>query len=192
MKIKSVFIDRERYFLSKLIRIMKLTSFLIFVALVQATASVYSQTTLLSLNMKNASLNEVFREIEKQSEFTFLYNDAKINVNKEVNVDFQSGKVEDILNQVLNGTGIAFEVIDKQVVLSGKDQLTSAVEAAQQQAQKITGKVTDQTGVSLPGVSVVVKGTTNGINTDSEGKFTLAIPAAVSYTHLTLPTKRIV
>src|SRR5512133_2801865 len=160
MKIKSVFIERESYLLSKLIRIMKLTSFLIFVALVQATASVYSQTTLLNLNMKNSSLKEVFREIEKQSEFTFLYNDAKINVNKEVSVEFQSGKVEDILNQVLNGTGIAYVVIDKQVVLAGKDQLSSAVQAAQQQGRKITGKVTDLTGASLPGVSVVVKGTT--------------------------------
>src|SRR5665647_541023 len=174
MKIKSVFIDRERYFLSKLIRIMKLTSFLIFVALVQATASVYSQTTLLSLNMKNASLKEVFREIEKQSEFTFLYNDAKINVNKEVNVDFQSGKVEDILNQVLSGTGIAFVVIDKQVVLAGKDQLRSAVESTQQQVRKITGKITDQGGASLPGVSVVVKGTTAGVITDADGNYSLS------------------
>ena len=157
---------------------MKLTSFLIFVALVQATASVYSQTTLLSLNMKNSSLKEVFREIEKQSEFTFLYNDAKINVNKEVNVDFQSGKVEDILNQVLNGTGIAFVVIDKQVVLAGKDQLSSAVQAAQQQVRKITGKITDQGGASLPGVSVVVKGTTAGVITDSDGNYSLSgIPA---------------
>ncbi|HZK97150.1 MAG TPA: TonB-dependent receptor [Prolixibacteraceae bacterium] len=153
---------------------MKLTSFLILVTLMQVTASVYSQSTLLSLSMKNASLKEVFREIEKQSEFTFLYNDAKINVNKEVNVDFQSVKVEDILNKVLNGTGIAFEVIDKQVVLSGKDQLTSAVEAAQQQAQKITGKVTDQTGVSLPGVSIVVKGTSTGVVTDNNGNYSLS------------------
>src|SRR5512133_418062 len=147
MKIKSVFIERESYLLSKLIRIMKLTSFLIFVALVQATASVYSQTTLLNLNMKNSSLKEVFREIEKQSEFTFLYNDAKINVNKEVNVDFQSRKVEDILNQVLDGTGIVFVVIDKQVVLTGKEQLRSALETAQQQESKVTGKVTDLAGV---------------------------------------------
>ena len=105
---------------------MKLTGFLIFVALVQATASVYSQTTLLSLNMKNSSLKEVFREIEKQSEF----------------------------------------------------QLSSAVEAAQQQGRKITGKVTDQTGASLPGVSVVVKGTTTGVITDGDGNYSLSgIPA---------------
>ena len=139
----------------------------------QVTASVYSQNTLLSLSMKNSTLKEVFREIEKQSEFTFLYNDAKINVNKEVSVDFQSGKVEDILNQVLNGTGIAFVVIDKQVVLAGKDQLSSAVEAAQQQERKVTGKVTDQAGVSLPGVSIVVKGTTNGTITDANGNYSL-------------------
>lgn len=157
---------------------MKLTSFLFLIALVQATASVYSQTTLLSLNMKNSSLKEVFREIEKQSEFTFLYNDAKINVNKEVNVDFQSSKIEDILKQVLHGTGIAFVVIDKQIVLSGNDQLSSAVEAAQQQVHKITGRITDQAGVSLPGVSIVLKGTSTGVITDGEGNYSLSgIPA---------------
>jgi len=105
---------------------MKLTGFLIFVAMVQATASVYSQTTLLSLNMKNSSLKEVFREIEKQSEF----------------------------------------------------QLSSAVEAAQQQGRKITGKVTDQGGALLPGVSVVVKGTTTGVITDANGNYSISgIPA---------------
>ena len=176
MEIKSVFIDRECYSLSKLFRIMKLTGFLIFVTLMQVTASVYSQNTLLSLNMQNSSLKAVFREIENQSEFTFLYNDAKIDVNKEVSVEFQSGKVEDVLNKVLNGSGIAFVVIDKQVVLAGKEQLKSAVEAAQQE-KKIGGKVTDQTGAGIPGVSVVVEGTTIGITTDSDGKFTLMIPA---------------
>ena len=94
--------------------------------MVQATASVYSQTTLLSLNMKNSSLKEVFREIEKQSEF----------------------------------------------------QLSSAVEAAQQQGRKITGKVTDQGGALLPGVSVVVKGTTTGVITDANGNYSISgIPA---------------
>ncbi|NEW81584.1 MAG: TonB-dependent receptor [Mariniphaga sp.] len=155
---------------------MKLTGFLILVALVQATASVYSQNTLLSLNMKNSSLKAVFREIENQSEFTFLYNDAKIDVNKEVSVEFQSSKVEDVLNKVLNGSGIAYVVIDKQVVLAGKEQLNSAVEAAQQQ-KKINGKVTDKTGIGLPGVAVVIKGTTIGTTTDTDGKFNLSLPA---------------
>jgi hypothetical protein len=57
----------------------------------QVTASVYSQSTMLSLSMKNSSLKDVFREIEKQSEFTFLYNNSKIDVDKDVNVDFKSG-----------------------------------------------------------------------------------------------------
>jgi TonB-linked SusC/RagA family outer membrane protein len=172
MKIKTVFIDWECYSLSKLIRIMKLTGFLIFVTIMQVTASVYSQNTLLSLNMKNSSLKDVFREIEKQSEFTFLYNNAKINVDKEVSIEFQSAKIEEILNQVLIGTGIAYVVIDKQVVLAGTDQINTAVEAAQQ-VKKVTGKVTDQTGASLPGVSVVIAGTTNGTITDTDGNFSL-------------------
>ena len=175
MKLKSVFIDRKCYSLSKLIRIMKLTSFLILVTLMQVTASVYSQNTLLNLNMKNTSLRDVLREIENQSEFTFLYNNTKIDVSKEVDAQFKSSKVEDVLNQVLNGTGIAYVVIEKQVILAGKDQMKSAVEAAQQQQKRITGKVVDQSGSPIPGASVVVKGTTIGITTDNDGNYSLPI-----------------
>ena len=152
---------------------MKLTGFLILVTLVQVTASVYSQNTLLSLSMKNSSLKDVFREIEKQSEFTFLYNNSKIDVDKEVSVEFKSSKVEDILNKVLNGSGIAYVVIEKQIVLAGKDQLKSAAEAAQQQERKVTGKVTDQSGASVPGVSVFILGTTNGTITDNDGNYSI-------------------
>jgi TonB-dependent starch-binding outer membrane protein SusC len=152
---------------------MKLTGFLILVTLVQVSASVYSQNTLLSLSMKNSSLKDVFREIEKQSEFTFLYNNSKIDVDREVSVEFKSSKVEDILDKVLNGSGIAYVVIEKQIVLAGKDQLKSAVEAAQQQNKKIIGKITDSVGNPLPGVTVVLKGTTTGIITDSNGNYLL-------------------
>ncbi|HEY3388839.1 MAG TPA: carboxypeptidase-like regulatory domain-containing protein, partial [Prolixibacteraceae bacterium] len=195
MKIKSVFIDKEHYIRSKLIRIMKLTSFLILVTLMQVTASVYSQNTLLNLSMKNTALKEVFREIEKQSEFTFLYNNAKIDVNKEVNVDVHSAKIEDILGQVLNGTGISYVVIDKQVVLAGKDQLKSAVEAAQQKGTKVTGKVTDQTGTPLPGAAIIIKGTTTGVITDYNGVYALPnIPsgATIVFSFLGMGTKEIV
>ena len=141
----------------------------------QVTASVYSQNTLLNLNMKNTSLRDVLREIENQSEFTFLYNNTKIDVSKEVDAQFKSSKVEDVLNQVLNGTGIAYVVIEKQVILAGKDQMKSAVEAAQQQQKRITGKVVDQSGSPIPGASVVVKGTTIGITTDNDGNYSLPI-----------------
>lgn len=151
---------------------MKLTGFIILVTLLQVTASVYSQNTLLSLNMKNSTLKDIFREIEKQSEFTFLYNNAKINVDQEVNIDLQSGKIENILSQVLSGTGISFVIIDKQVVLAGKDQINTAGESAQQ-VKKVTGKVTDRSGASLPGVSVSIEGTTIGTITDNDGNFSL-------------------
>jgi len=177
MKIKSVLIDRKSYSLSKLIRIMKLTSFLVLVTLMQVTASVYSQNTLLSLSMKNSTLKEVFREIENQSEFTFLYNNAKIDVSKEIDVEFKSTKIEDILNQVLNGTGIAYMVIDKQVVLAGKDQLKAAVEESQQPGRKISGKVTDPSGAPIPGTAIVVKGTSAGVTTNIDGNFSLILPA---------------
>ena len=67
-------------------------------------------------------------------------------------------------------------VIDKQVVLAGKDQLSADVGTVQQQSKKISGKVTDQSGASLPGASVVIKGTTTGVLTNNDGNFTLTVP----------------
>ncbi|MEK7719443.1 MAG: carboxypeptidase-like regulatory domain-containing protein [Bacteroidota bacterium] len=159
---------------AKKLRIMKLTVILLFGSLVAMSATTYSQNTKLNVSTKNSSLIDVFRQIEDQSEFYFYFNKDDIRSKETVSVELQDALVTDILDQVLAKTGLEYKIIDRYVVV--KEKGTANPEMMMPQERKIIGKVTDQSGGSLPGVSVFVKGTTTGIITDMDGKFQLNIP----------------
>jgi len=157
--------------LFKWLRVMKLTVFFLLSALIHVSASVYSQQTKLSISLKNVTVKEVLRAIEDQSEFFFLYKNENIDVNRVVNVDIKEKSVESLLDQVFKGTTVSYEVVNRQIVLIDKGKGNFPSESQQQKS--VSGKVTDSTGAGLPGVSVVVKGTTTGTITDADGKFLL-------------------
>ena len=165
---------RELLF-KKLSRIMKLFLAILVITITQATASVYSQTARLNLKMENATIAEVFDAVEKQSEFFFFYNKGQINDQKKVTIDLEDSKIDDVLATVFGKDAVSYEIIGKNIIVKSSDFSNSA--PGQQDGRKISGKVTDQSGAPLPGVTVVVKGTTIGITTDSDGQFTLAPPA---------------
>ncbi|MDX9881041.1 MAG: SusC/RagA family TonB-linked outer membrane protein [Prolixibacteraceae bacterium] len=154
--------------LSKLLKIMRLSVFFLFLAIVQGfAANSYSQQTRFNLKMVNASVVDVLNEIENASDFYFLFNKNMIDVERKVSVHVENKRVEDILNDLFAGTNVNYVIIDRQIVLTTK---TSEI---QQTPQTISGKVTDQNGQSLPGVTVYVKGTTQGTITDADGKYNL-------------------
>ena len=162
--------------LFKWLRVMKLTVFFLLVALIQVSASVYSQQTKLSISLKNATVREVLRTIEDQSEFFFLYKNENIDVNRIVNVDIKEKSVESLLDQVFKGTTVSYEVVNRQIVLIDKQKGNLFSEVQQQKS--VSGKVTDSSGSPLPGVSVVVKGTTTGTITDANGNYSITnVPA---------------
>ena len=152
---------------------MKLTLFFLLAALMHVSASVYSQQTKLSVSMRDVTVKEVLKQIEEQSEFFFLYKNIDINVNRIVSVDIREKSVENLLDQIFRGTTVAYEVVNRQIVLTDKAKENSLPES-QQQKKTISGKVTDSSGATLPGVSVIVKGTTIGVITDNEGKYALS------------------
>ncbi|MEI7424491.1 MAG: carboxypeptidase-like regulatory domain-containing protein, partial [Prolixibacteraceae bacterium] len=144
------------------------------VGLTGSYASVYSQQTKLNLNVQKTMVKDVLKLIEDQSEFSFMYNASKIDVNREVDVNVEKTSVEEILKKVFAGEDVTFTVIDRNIVITPK----SAESSVAQQQKSVSGKVTDSSGGSLPGVSVVVKGTTKGVITDANGSYSLAnIPA---------------
>jgi TonB-linked SusC/RagA family outer membrane protein len=146
----------------------------------QAFASGESQETL-SIDMKNVSIEDVLNEIESQSEYRFLYNKQMVNVNRRVDISVKSEQITDILNGLFNTGEIKYIIRERQIVLS-RNEKTSA---AQQQSRTITGTVVDETGEPVIGANVMQKGTTNGVITDMDGKFSLTISGnvtlAVSY-----------
>jgi hypothetical protein len=158
--------------------IMKLSLFLILLTVLQVSATVVSaQNIRLDLKLKNATISQVFDEIERQSEVYFFYNKSQIDENKTISVDFKNKTIEDILKSMLSDLSLTYEFAGKNIIVKPSDPNNSGT----QQQKSVTGKVTDSTGNSLPGVSIVVKGTTNGTVTDSNGNFTLSnIPANAS------------
>lgn len=161
----------------KILIAMKLTVILSFLILSQAfAAKSYSQKILLNLKMENVTVKDVLRNIEDKSDFYFLYNNDLINVDRKVSIDVKNERIQDVLSQLFADKSVNFLVKDRQIVLSPLPIDANNVLSAVQQVKNIKGKVTDSSGASLPGVSVVVKGTTNGTITDLNGNYSLIIP----------------
>ena len=130
---------------------MKLTTLFLIVSLFQIQANnSYSQNTKVSLKLDNVSLEEVFKKIESLSEFKFLYNNKKINVNKVVSVNAKKEKISDILRSLLSDTNITFTVNNKHIILkhrlkeSGVQALTVKTKKFSLQKITIKGIITDE------------------------------------------------
>lgn len=148
----------------------RITLFCFFFGLMQVLAvETYSQKTRLSLNLKNERLEDALRTIEKESEFFFLYNKDLINVEQKVNINASNQLIKEILDELLKESSIQYAVFDRQIVLSNKEVISEMT--AQQKS--VSGKVTDSKGSPLPGVTVVVKRTTQGTISGGDGTYML-------------------
>lgn len=160
----------------KILLKMKLTLCVLLISFLGTMASEsYSQTTKLSLDLKNAKVKDALGAIESQSEFFFLYSEKLINVDREVNIEVQGSTIEKILDKIFEGTNVSYTVKGRQIVLA-TPEANNLVETSSvsQQQKKVTGKVTDSSGASLPGVTVAIKGTTKGTITDENGNYSLS------------------
>ncbi len=157
--------------LKKLFRMARFTIFCFFLGLVQSLAvETYAQQARLSLKLENEKLESALRAIEKESEFFFLYNKDLIDVDRIVNLDATNQTIKTILDKLLEGTDIKYAVVNRQIILSNLEGIYGL---ANQQQKSVSGKVTDSSGGSLPGVSVVIKGTTSGVISDISGNYSI-------------------
>ncbi len=163
---------RRCFVLRKMLNIMKLTTMFFFLALFQVSAHSYAQLTHLTLKFENETLESVFGKIEKNSEFSIFYKNEQIKDSKGVSAEFKDASIFDILDQVLQTENLTYSVKDKLIMIVPKTGGTS--ELTGQQKKTVSGKVTDLSGATLPGVSVVVKGTTTGIITDLNGNYSIS------------------
>ena len=158
----------------KFLIIMKLTTFLLLFAVIQVMGfESYSQETTISLNFKSTSLKEILVTIENETDFYFLYSSAMIDVDKKINVNIEKEHITEVLDEILKNTGIQYNIKGRQILLS-EDNNQNNFPGSSQQLIFINGKVTDSSGASLPGVTVVLKGTTKGTITDADGNYSLS------------------
>ncbi|WP_297088336.1 TonB-dependent receptor [uncultured Draconibacterium sp.] len=143
---------------------MRNTLLILLLSAFHVVASVsYSQSTKLTLNLENTSIKEVMNEIERMSEFYFLYNSELIDVERKVDVNIEDENIEKIMSLLFeNDVDVMFK--DRHIIISPKSEV---------QQSTVSGTVIDDSGVPLPGVTVVVKGTTQGTVTDSDGNYAL-------------------
>jgi TonB-linked outer membrane protein, SusC/RagA family len=151
--------------LKKLSVIMRLTIFLVMFTVLQSIAVTgSSQSSGLTLNVKETKVEQILLQIENQTNYVFLYNKDLIDVDKVASINVKGASVDDVLGILFEGSNINYKMVGRQIVLSP---------AFTQQQKKITGKVTDAKGEPLPGVSIIVKGTANGTITNVDGNYEL-------------------
>ena len=165
-KVKPFLTGNDRSQFRRILKIMKLTMCILLATTMMVSGSLYSQSTRLTLKMNSISFVDLFREIEKKSEFKFAYSSSNFDPNMIIQVDVNKKTLEEILNETLP-VGVTYEVIDRYVIIRNGDENATKTESGQQGS--ISGKVVDESGKVLPGVSVVIKGTTRGTITDANG-----------------------
>jgi len=130
----------------------------------------HAQNSKISLSVQNMKLEDILVQIESQTKYRFAYNKNEISVDKNYSVDINNAEIKDMLNQLFSSGEVNYTIIDRQIILSS----TKESSTTNQQQKSVSGKVTDSSGATLPGVSVVVKGTTIGIVTDVNGNYSLS------------------
>ncbi len=169
----------DRKVLQKVQLIMRLSFVLLFIGSFCLLANPgYSQNARVNLQMEGASLTEVFREIEKQSDYRFFYNNEVVNIDKSFSVNADNEPVSDLLADLFKGTDIDYRMVEKYIVITQKNDNTfgALAHVAAKQGITVTGTVTDK-NEPIPGVNVVVKGTSVGVVTDVSGKYVITVPS---------------
>jgi len=155
-------------YLTKFLMIMKLTYFLMFFNLMTVSAIGYSQAEKVTVELNKGNLKDLVNAVEKQTQYKFLYRDDELE-GLTVNLNAVNTPLDEVLTRSLEGSDFDYKILANNLIVITSNEVL--------QEQKISGKVTDRSGAPLPGVSVVVKGTTAGTVTDMNGRFTLDKPA---------------
>ena len=156
---------------------MKLTALLVCISAFWSLAfGGYAQSAKLTVVMENATVKNILSVIEDQSEFRFFYS-GQVDVERKTSVNLKDGKIFDILDGIFENTNVKYEVYGRQIALIDKSETffdkTQTLLQGEMQQKTVSGKVTDIRNQPLPGVTVVVKGTTQGTVTNFDGEYTL-------------------
>lgn len=169
-KIRSWCVYHTNYELIKFLRMMKVTFFVMLVFLTHVSAEVRSQNTTINLNLKNVTVEEAITRLERQLELSFFFRRDMVDVNRKIDLSLSNAKLDEIVKQIF-GTQFEYWLEDNVVIISPLEQ-----KQVQPVKINIEGQVKDKKGGLLPGVTVLIKGTSLGTATDEKGTFSLTVP----------------
>lgn len=143
-------------------------------ALNLSAGTIFEQKFTLNLSFKNTKIEQVLDAISKQSGIKIAYSNSEVTTNKNVSVNIQTSDIEEALLAVL-GDGYTFKQIDDYIAIAKNEntQKANTLTVVQQKKQSVSGLLTDADGNPVIGATVSIKGTTQGVTTDIDGKYTL-------------------
>lgn len=152
---------------------MKATAILLLLVASSIWATeTHSQTTKVTLHAENAAVRDVLKEIEKQTDYLFIYNPQEVTLSGSTSLVAEGKIVAEVLNELFAGTDIFYAMEGANIMLMKRPKM-SILQA--ENKKQITGSVVDEYGEPVIGANVVEKGTTNGTTTDIDGNFSLLI-----------------
>lgn len=161
--------------LKQVILAMKLTAFLLLVALIQVSAKGYSQTV--TISRQNISLGKVFRDIQKQTGYNFLCTKEQLSRSKKIDLNLKDAPLKEVLEYAFKDQPLTYSILNKTIIVKHKIPVTVQQVAPLPPPVHITGTVIDSaTNKPLTGVTIKVKGNTMGTVTDANGHFSLEVP----------------
>jgi len=160
---------------------MKLTTVILLVFSMHVSAVSYSQNV--TLSEKNVSLQKIFRQINKQANYYFLYTDELLQKTNKVSIDVSNAPLETVLQECFANQPFTYQIFDHTIILKPKTATSTRIAALPPDV--VTGKVVDENGITLPGVSIKLEGTSAATVTDINGAYNLRLPDGVKTGTLT-------
>jgi len=160
--------SRHYRYLYKPLLTMKLTFILLAATFLQVSAATYAQKV--TLNVKEVSIVKVFKQIQAQTNYDFLYNAEDLKTAKLVSIAVENKSLADVLNFCFADQPFSYTIRNTTILVTKKDAIVQ-----NQAAITVTGKVTDSTGYGIPGVTIKEKGTTTATSTDLNGNYSIPV-----------------
>jgi TonB-dependent starch-binding outer membrane protein SusC len=148
--------------------VMKLSIVLLFAFCLQLSARVHSQN-MVSLNLRNTQLSKVFNEIERNTDYKFLYADNILPDDKKITINVTDVPVTDVLNTILAGTSLQYKISDKNLIVISEKNIAGILKIT------VKGKITNVKGEPIAGASILEMGTKNGTTTDQNGEYIITV-----------------
>ncbi len=162
----------------KMLMIMRISFLFMFALLMQVSATSLAQKVV--INEKNTTYKELFKEIRKQTGIVTILSNDEIDLNTNLNFEGETFELEQLLEEVTNGTDLTYELIENYIVirpLNAKEEAELALNQQQPEKITITGIVTDENGEVLPFVAIRIKNTGIGTVTEINGEYNLQFDA---------------
>ncbi len=160
---------------SKLFLVMKLTFLFLVIGLLEVQASLRAQIKTVDLDVKGMTLTDVFNELSRQTDLDFFFSNRELDMNRKISISVKNADLAEVLSRIL-GQGYSFEIVENMVVVKPAvvNDTTKTKSQPQVKLIQVTGRVVDEKGNPIPGATVLIQGTTQGVASDTDGNYVLA------------------